>query len=170
MKKVICISVITGILAIGSAQLLFAAEKGAGCGIGKVILDGRTGQDPHIVAAILNDILIPRTIFMSTATSMNKPMLGCDPKQTVQREQEKTVFVASNIDQLSQEMAQGGGVHLEALADAIGVQDQDKPAFYAMTQNELPKLISAQEQGTGEVLTSLRLAMAERPILAQYVQ
>jgi hypothetical protein len=170
MKRGLLVFVLTGILTAGSSQMLFAVEDGAGCGIGKVILEGKSGKGPNIVASILNDILIPRTVFMTTASAVGEPILGCDPSQTVQNEAEKNFFVASNIDKLSQEMAQGGGGHLEALADAMGIKADDKPEFYLMTQAEYANLFPAADTDAGGVMDSLRLAMAGRPSLAHYVR
>ena len=153
-----------------SAPLAFAGEEGAGCGIGKVVLDGKSDQGSNIAAAILNDILIPRTLFMTTAASMDEPVLGCDPTQTVMQDVEKKRFVASNLDNLSQEMAQGQGIHLEALAAVMGIAKNDQPAFFSMTQREYGSLLPNGDSAPGEVLSSLNEAMLRHPQLAKYTR
>lgn len=157
--------------AIGcSAPLAFAGEEGAGCGIGKVIMEGKSSKGSNIVASILNDVLIARTFFMSTAAIMDEPLLGCDPSQTVMQDVEKKRFVASNMDNLSQEMAQGQGAHLEALASVMGIAETDQPAFFSMTQKEYGNLLPSGEAAPGEVLASLNEAMLRHPQLAKYTR
>ncbi|HFE32169.1 MAG TPA: DUF3015 domain-containing protein [Gammaproteobacteria bacterium] len=169
MKKTTSIVLLTA--AIGcSAPLAFAGEEGAGCGIGKVIMEGKSGKGANIVAAILNDILIPRTLFMSTASIMDEPVLGCDPTKTVLQDVEKKRFVASNMDNLSQEMAQGQGAHLEALASVMGIAETDQPAFFSMTQQEYGNLLPTGDAAPGEVLASLNEAMLRHPQLAKYTR
>lgn len=168
MKKT---SVVLLAAAMGlSAPLAFAGEQAAGCGIGKVVLEGKSSKGANIVAAILNDILIPRTLFMSTAATMGEPILGCDPTQTVLKDVEKERFVASNMDNLSQEMAQGQGAHLEALAAVMGISDADRAAFFAMTQEEYASLMPRQDAAAGDMLASLNGAMLRHPELAKYTR
>jgi len=168
MKKT---SVVLLAAAMGvSAPLAFAGEQGAGCGIGKVVLEGKSTKGSNIVASILNDVLIPRTFFMSTAATMGEPLLGCDPTKTVLKDAEKERFVASNMDNLSQEMAQGQGAHLEALASVMGIADEDRSAFFSMTQEEYASLLPRSDAGAGEMLASLNGAMLRHPQLAKYTQ
>jgi len=168
MKKTTSVVLLTAALGL-SAPMAFAAEEGAGCGIGKVILEGKSGKGANIVAAILNDVILPRTLFMSTAAVMGEPLLGCDPTQTVMQDVEKSRFVASNMDNLSQEMAQGQGAHLEALATIMGIEAVDQPAFFSMTQQEYASLASS-DTAADDVLASLNDAMLRHPQLAKYTR
>lgn len=148
-----------------SMQAVQAGDDAAGCGIGKVVMEGKSGQGANIVAAILNDILIPRTFFMTTG------VLGCDTTQQVENDsQQKEVFVATNMDNLSQDMAKGQGAYLEALAAVMGIAEKDKAEFFAMTQKEYANLFPTATTGAGEVLTSINTAMLQHPELAKYHQ
>ena len=149
------------------AQTAIAQETGAGCGIGKMIFDGKSGRSVNIAAAIINTILIPNTFFMSTATTVDDEILDCDPRKVVDNDAQQKVFVATNMDNLSRDMAQGSGPHLEVLASMMGIADVDKPSFYQMTQEEFAALdFSADEN----MVAGLTTAMLERPALAKYIR
>lgn len=151
------------VLALGSATAAYAGEKSGGCGIGKEIMAGKTGLGPNLVAAILNNILIPNTFFMSTG------ILGCDTTKSVKNEQQGETFVASNMDTLAVEMAQGNGDHLAALASILGVADQDKSAFFSLAKDQYEPLFSATGATPSDVLTTFNTAMLNDPRLSQYV-
>jgi len=146
------------------------ADNGAGCGLGKVLLDGKSGKGANLAAAIINVILIPNTTFMTTAASIGEELLGCDPSQQVLKEEQKNVFVAANMDNLSRDMAQGSGAHLEALATVIGIADADRPAFYQMSQDAYAGMDHATGDSPEAVAAALNVAMLERPELVKYIQ
>ncbi len=159
----------TLVASISATPAVIAAESGSGCGIGKMIFEGKSGKSTNLVASILNTILIPNTFFMSTAASMGEAVLGCDPSKVVHRDQQE-VFVAANMENLSQEMAQGQGAHLDALAAVIGIEETDKSAFFTLTQEEYPRLFPTAQPAAGDLLASLNDAMADRPNLAKYIR
>jgi len=161
MAKKILITIL-GLALCGMAGVAGAAETGAGCGIGKMLFDGKSGKSNNIVASILNTILIPNTSFMTTAASMNEEILGCDPSKTVLREEQKQIFVAANIDNLSRDMAQGSGPHLEALATIMGIDEADRPSFYELSQEEFASLAMADTHDPAAVIAALDSAMQER--------
>ena len=161
MKKSIVLAVSLAMLAtIGGAQ---ATETGPGCGIGSEIMKGKSGKGANVVAAILNNILVPNTFFMTTGDGM----LGCDPTKTVEREQAKKVFVATNLDRLSSDAAKGHGDHLTALAYLIGVEEHDVPAFEALTQSRYNELFASNDSAE-EVLASLDRALSHDNHLSRY--
>ena len=149
--------------ALGSTSMAFATEKAGGCGIGKEIMAGKTGLGSNLVAAILNNILIPNTFFMTTG------ILGCDTTKTVQNEQQGETFVARNMDTLAVEMAQGNGDHLAALATLLGLADADKSAFYSLAKDQYEPLFSASGTTPATVLTTINTAMLSDARLSQYV-
>ncbi len=122
--------------ALGSTSMAFATEKAGGCGIGKEIMAGKTGLGSNLVAAILNNILIPNTFFMTTG------ILGCDETNVVTNEYQRKAFMTANLDNLSQDMAQGQGEHLAALAALMGIPQNEQSAFFALTQHNASALVS----------------------------
>lgn len=153
-----------------SAQSAMAAGSGAGCGLGKMIMEGKSGKGANIAASILNVVIIPNTLFMSTAATMGEEVLGCDPTKTVMKEEQQKSFIAANMDDLSRDIAQGQGMHLDALASLMGVEEQDKSLFVSMTREEFGSLFPVEQASAEQVLSSLQVAMLSRPELGKYVQ
>ncbi|HFC53250.1 MAG TPA: DUF3015 domain-containing protein [Gammaproteobacteria bacterium] len=162
MKKSTLLMIAAGSLA--ASITAHAAETGAGCGLGAEIMDGKSGKGANVAAAILNNLVIPNTTFMTTGDGM----MGCDPTKTVEREKIKRIFVAANFDELSADTARGGGAHLTTLAHLMGVEDRDLPAFGQLTRTHYEELFGA-ENATGEtVLASLEQVLGSDPELAKY--
>jgi hypothetical protein len=169
MKKMLLLLSLVFAMCVVSQPVL-AEETGAGCGLGKILFEGKSGKSPNIAAAILNVFPIPNTFFMSTAASMGEELLGCDPSTTVLQEEQKRVFVAANMDNLSRDMAQGNGAHLAALATVMGIADEDRPAFYQMSQEEYGEFDRAASDSPAAMVAALNTAMLERPVLVKYIQ
>jgi len=150
-------------LALISASGVYAAETGAGCGLGAQVMDGKSGKGANIAAALLNNLVIPNTTFMTTGDGM----MGCDPTQTVQRDEARKIFVASNMDKLTIDAAQGNGAHLDALAHLIGVEANDMEAFQHMAQSRFDNLFGSGQ--ADQVLAAIDQAMSSDTVLAKYV-
>jgi hypothetical protein len=95
-------------------------------------------------------------------------LMGCDPTKTVEREEAKRIFVASNMDRISSDAARGQGDHLTALAYLIGVEDSDLPAFGSLTQARYDDLFAA-DATPDAMLASLDRALSADSRLARYV-
>ena len=154
---------------IGAAAMLalsshaHSAEEAAGCGIGAQVFDGQSGKGTNIVAGILNVILIPNTFFITTGGGL----LGCDPTQTVQRDELTEIFVAQNMDQLTTETAKGSGEYLNVLAALLGVPESEVPRFTDLAQAEFDTLFT-EGNNAASVIASLQLAMANDQHLSQF--
>ncbi len=162
MKMLKTLSAATLLAAASMAQ---AQDSGSGCGLGAEVLKGQSGKGTHIAAAILNGLVIPNTTFMTTGGGL----MGCDPTQTVKNEEAAEVFVASNMDQLSTEIARGGGEHLDVLAALMGVQEQDRVSFQAMAQLHYDQVFSMGADA-GSVIASIETAMLTDDELARYAR
>ena len=160
MKKLIACSAVLLVTAMPFAQ---AEETGAGCGLGSVVLEGKEGKGSNIAAAILNNLVIPNTFFMTTGDGL----MGCDPTQTVQNDQATEIFVATNMDQLSSEAAQGGGDYLNVLANLMGIADEDLEAFRKVTQDNFDQLFLNSGDAKG-VINTIETAMLNDISLAKY--
>lgn len=169
MKKSLIMMSLTAAIGFG-AQPALAGDAGAGCGLGKVVMEGKSGKGANIAAGILNVFPIANTFFMTTAATTGDEILGCDTSTTVMNEANKKAFVANNMDNLSRDMAQGSGVHLEALADVMGVAEEDKDAFYSMTQDEYVAFSASDSASADDVLANLNTAMLAYPELAKYTR
>lgn len=140
------------------------AGSSSGCGLGAMVFEGQTGLMANVLAATTNNIIIPQTFAISTGT------LGCDPENVVSNEYQRKVFVASNMDNLAQEMAQGQGDHLASLAELMGVAKEDKPAFYSFTQDQYASLFGKPDVDAQQMLASLDGAMTMDPVLSKYAK
>jgi len=160
MKQLLAAVALTAFGLAGTAY----AGNGPGCGWGELIFKGQTGLSAHSSAATTNGTTYNQWFGITSGTA------GCDPNAVVSNEFQKKLFVASNIDNLSQDMAQGYGDHLDALASLLYITDQDKAGFFSLTQANLPSLMTAADQGAPEMLAALDQVMAADPVLAKYLQ
>jgi Protein of unknown function (DUF3015) len=112
------------------------ADSGAGCGLGQQIFAGQTGLFAHVVAATTNG----STTNQWLGISFNS--LGCDETNVVTNEYQRKAFMTANLDNLSQDIAQGQGEHLAALAALMGIPQDERSAFFALTQHNAPALVA----------------------------
>lgn len=162
MKKFIALGAAITLASL-SAPALQAEETGSGCGLGAVVLEGKSGKGAHIAAVLINGLVIPNTTFMTTGGGL----MGCDPTQTVQKDEATEVFVARNMDQLSTDVAQGGGEYLEVLAELMGVADEDRAAFQKVAQRHYDDLFT-QDADAQRVIDSIETAMLSDDTLSKY--
>lgn len=155
-------------LALATFGLAGAADAGStngpGCGWGATLFKGQSGLFAHTAAATTNGTTWNQWFGLTSGTA------GCDPDTVVSNEYQRKLFVASNMDNLSQDMAQGRGDHLDALASLLDIAEQDKPGFFSLTQTHLSELMEAADQGAHKVLSALDDAMSAHPVLAKYVR
>lgn len=140
----------------------YAANDGSGCGLGQLILEGKSGKGANIGAAILNNAIFPQTSAMSTGT------MGCDTSKTVQNTHERDIFVAQNRDNLNIDMAQGQGDYLTSLAYIMGINEKDTDSFYRLTQAKFEEL--NEPRTAQDMLAKLDDIMINDKTLSKYVQ
>lgn len=160
MKRVVLAA---GFITIALPGFAFA-DNGPGCGLGQMIFKGQSGFLPHTSAATTNGSTYNQLFGLTSGT------LGCDGNAVVQNDFEKKVFVAANIDSLATDVARGEGEHLVSLATLIGVQEQDKSAFYQLAQANYAAMFDSTSSSTDGVLASLQVAMLDNEQLAKYVR
>lgn len=160
MKRIMASAVIAAAAVTGTAF----ADSGPGCGWGTMIFKGQSGLFAHTLAATTNGTSYNQWFGLTSGTG------GCDATVVVSNEYQRKIFVASNMDSLSQDMAQGRGDHLDALASLLSISEADKPGFYSLTQANLPQIMAAADQGAADVLAVLDGAMSADPVLAKYVR
>ncbi len=133
---------------------------GPGCGLGAQIFNQKAVLH-QVLAATTNGTLGNQTFAISTGT------LGCSNNGKFASTEQATMFADLNFDNLSQEMAQGGGEHLASLATLMGVPAEQQPAFFAMTQEKYAALIESGETSPAAMLKALHETMAAHPVLAK---
>jgi hypothetical protein len=159
MKKVVLVS----LFALAFASTAFANKggsyKSAGCGLGsQVITDDGFMQ---IFAATTNGLSGNQTFGITSGTS-NCTGAGGYAKADAAQE----MYVSSNLDALSQEMAQGSGEHLSALASLFGCEKNVNDAFSAALRNNYRSIVG-QEASTESVINGVRSTVAADAVLSQ---
>ena len=156
MKKSIGLIVVLGLL---SAPAVFAANNGSGCGLGKTLFEGQKGMVPNILAAIINGISSNNVFAITSGTS------GCDADSVVLQEKEQEVFVAVNLDNLSQDMAQGDGMYLQALSGLMGCTTEAFGTFAELAQDKYEVLFDTVDANAAGLLSGLKRELAAHPTL-----
>ncbi len=82
-------------------------------------------------------------------------------------EHKVNAFASLNFENLSQDMAQGGGEHLASLATLMGVPEEQQAEFFAMTQEKYLSLIEAGETSPVAMVKALNDATGTHPVLAK---
>ena len=135
------------------------AGTGSGCGLGQMAWEGDSGLLANVLAITTNGTGM-NTFGMTSGTS------GCNADSTVKVEKEQEVFVAVNLETISQQMAQGNGQHLRALATLMGCSTTVYPDFAGMTQDKYEMLFPAADTSTLDLLSGLKREMSANPTLA----
>lgn len=137
-----------------------AYGDGPGCGLGAQIFNQKAILH-QVLAATTNGTVGNQTFGITTGT------LGCTNNGKFASNEHATLFANLNFENLSQEMAQGGGEHLASLATLMGVPAEQQPAFFAMTQEKYTTLIQSGETTPAAMLKALHETMAAHPVLAK---
>jgi hypothetical protein len=77
------------------------------------------------------------------------------------------MFAQLNVENLSQEMAQGGGEHLGSMATLMGIPAEHQAEFFALTQERYTSLVNAGEASPVAMVKALNDAIATHPVLAK---
>ena len=160
MKK-LAISAAIAALSFSGASF---ADSGPGCGLGTQIFKGQSGLFAHTLAATTNGAVSWNQYFGLTSGT-----LECDQNSVVSNEFQREIFVASNLDNISQELARGSGDHLRSLAALFEIHPEDQTHFIDVTRQQLPDILNSS-LGAKEILATLDRAMTDDPTLSKYVQ
>ena len=88
---------LVAIAALALAPMTANADNAAGCGVGTMIMEGKSGAVFHVLAATTNGSLGNQTFGMTSGT------LGCKVDDAVTASAELKQFASANLDQLSVE-------------------------------------------------------------------
>lgn len=142
MKKVLVSLVLSGSLISGAFA---AANTNTGCGLGSYLID-KQGILWNVFQYTLNNSSGTQTFGISSGT------LGCKSGK-VAMDSRTQEFVSSNMDALSQEIAQGKGEHLDTLAELLNIAD--KEAFSLALQANYNKLYANHDAQSADVLDGI---------------
>jgi hypothetical protein len=137
-------------------------DTGPGCGLGKLIWSDYSKQKsiaPQVLQSTTNGTSGSQTFGISSGTS------GCTNDGTIMAEHKVNVFAAANYENLSQEMARGGGEHLASLAELMGVPQDQRAEFFRLAQAQYATVIQSGDATPAAMISTLRSGMAVHPAL-----
>lgn len=143
MKKVII--TLAASLILGSSAFANVNEQ-TGCGLGSVLIKDDSSAVMLALQATTNGTSWNQTFGITSGT------LGCEKTKFVMNEKVQE-FVASNMDQLSKEMAIGQGENLDTLAELLNVADKEQ--FAANLQANYNKIYSSTNVQMADVLDTV---------------
>ena len=152
-------AVLSGVSLMASA----AGENNVGtCGPGSKLFEGQSGVMPQVFAITTNNFYGINSFAMSSGTS------GCSQDGTVKSTWKTAAFIDGNKDRLARDMSRGSGESLDALAQLLGVRDQDKARFVRAARDHVATIFPSEHASTDEIRAGLRQALAADDALAVY--
>lgn len=143
MKKIIVS--LAAVVALSSSAMATVNNQ-TGCGLGAMIIKDNSTAVMLALQATTNGTFGNQTFGITSGT------LGCQKAQFVMNERAQE-FVASNMDQLAKEMAQGHGESIDTLAELLEVSD--KVAFASSLQQNYNTIYANPNVEMAEVLNTI---------------
>lgn len=173
MKKIAVLPLALAVICLGSTGVLAKPsvarpnpDTGPGCGLGKMAWQGYKQQKnivPQVLMGITNQWLPP----FNQGFGISYETFGCTNDEKLWAEEKATMFAGIDLENLSQDMAQGGGEHLASLATLMGVPAEHQAEFFAMTQEQYTSLIQSGQASPVALVKALHEAMGAHPDLVK---
>lgn len=160
MKKLL---ISTAVLTMAVSTSALAAGDSTGCGLGTMLMDGKQGVAPQVLAVTTNGTSGNQTFGISSGT------LGCSQNGVVKSSVKLSMYTGANMQQIASDMSKGHGESLNTMASLMGIQKQDRSHFYQVAQTNFDKVFTSDKVTAGQVIHNLDNVMATDPQLARYV-
>jgi len=161
LNKKLMVIALLGMIPAGA----MAANNNIGsCGWGSKLMDGQSGIGPQVLGATTNGTSGNQTFGITSGTS------GCTQDGVVNSSWKTAMFIDGNKSKLARDMSTGSGETLESLANLIGVQEQDKAAFFRATKDNFARIFPSADPTTDQVVASLKQVLSKNEQLEQYAQ
>lgn len=145
------------------------SDTGPGCGLGKIAWEGTNTDSqsigPQLLMSTTNNTVLPWQAFGITTGNF-----GCTNNGKLWAEKKISMFASVNFDNLSQDIAQGGGEHLTSLAALMGIPPEKHEAFFSLAQQHYATLVQNGATSSVAVIKALNASIATHPILAKVSQ
>jgi hypothetical protein len=161
LNKKLMVIALLGMIPVGA----MAANNNIGsCGWGSKLMDGQSGIGPQVLGATTNGTSGNQTFGITSGTS------GCTQDGVVNSSWKTAMFIDGNKSKLARDMSTGSGETLESLANLIGVQEQDKAAFFRTTKDNFARIFPTADPTTDQVVASLKQVLSKNVQLEQYAR
>lgn len=162
MHRLAVMAAVIGLVAAGPALAQQKSVSNVGCGLGSMAWEGESGLAPQVLAATTNGTLGNQTFGITSHTS------GCARNGKVLVPERMAMFIGPNMNQLAQDMSRGEGEALATLAYVIGIEAEDRSAFYGATQRAFTRIMPHENVTAAEVASSINVVMREDAVLSRY--
>lgn len=152
---------LAAVFAIGSSSAMAANNVGS-CGWGSKVFDGQSGIAPQVLAVTTNGTSGNQTFGITSGTS------GCTQDGTVASTWKTAMFIDGNKNALARDTSAGQGETLDALAQLIGIEAQDKAAFARVAQQNFARIFPSTDVSAEQIRLSLRDVVAADADLSKY--
>jgi hypothetical protein len=150
MRKALVIMFAVAVFAVVvSGTFADGVSDNAGCGLGKVLWKGQDSLLAQISAATTNGTSGNQTFGMTSGTSQ------CGEYKGIVFNEKAENFVAQNMDNLAQDMAQGNGEYLQTLAVLMEVPENDRPLFNSKLQKNFSDIYTSEDVTSQEVVKNM---------------
>ena len=162
MGKQIHLAFTTVFLFFGTIGMAIAAhsDNGPGCGLGKLAWGDYPNQQdvgPQVLMSTTNLTFGSQSFGISSGTS------GCTSNGVLVQEEKVNVFATANFDNISQEMAQGQGEHLTALAMLMDIPIDQHPVLFTKAQEKYARLLQSGKTSPQTVVQVFHEIITDSP-------
>lgn len=151
MKKIIA-----GALFMSASSFAFAQP---GCGVGAMVWEGQSGIVPHVLGATTNGVA-------SQTVSMTLGIVGCNTNEGVES---MAMLMDARGSQIAADISRGQGENLEAMAVTLGVEPEDREAFYRILTENFSTIYPDQNTTSGEAVNAIVALLESDQTLSKYI-
>lgn len=149
MKKLV-LAVATAFVISSTASMAGTVREECGCGLGGLAMgDTEATMLMAFAGTLLNGLCGNQTFGITSGT------LDCDQAPGFVSKKKAVEFVSTNMDHLAMDMAMGQGETLDALADLMQTEGNDRLGMYAALQINFDSIFPSSDVTATEVVDNI---------------
>lgn len=160
IKNVLLAGVVGFSMASASTALAHDKYGLAGCGLGSMVIENKTGMSAQTAAATTNGTSASQTFGITSGTS------NCTAEGVILASKEQEAFFEANFASIQKDMASGGGEHLAAFTGMLGCADATQPAVFATAQESFGQVFPTDQTTPTQALYMLKLQLSQKREIA----
>lgn len=153
-------SLASAVLLTVSSASFAVAPGGPNCGWGNMLFEGESGHAKHILASTTNATSGNATFGMTSGTN------GCSVDGALTYGGKP--MIASIMGEFSEDVAQGQGEAINAIAVSMGVEKADRKHFANVMHNNFSTLFPSAQVTSDEVYDNMISVMQKDGTLRKY--